>query len=107
MTNRKMGAGPRRIGVDESERIATAAIVHIAANDELLSRFVSVTGIDPAEIRSLVGDRAFLAGVLDFLMGHEPDALAFAEEAQIAPDDVGMARIVLSGGNDPDAWTSI
>lgn len=97
----------RRMGEEEAERIAIAALAHVAGDEELLSRFMAVTGVGPDAIRAAAAERGFLAGVLDFLMGHEPDALDFAERAQIAPDDVGMARVVLSGGADPDPWTSI
>lgn len=98
---------PRRMSGEEAERIAVAALAHIAADEALLTRFMSVTGIEPSDIRAAAGEPSFLAGVLEFLMGHEPDALAFAAEAQVDPDDVGMARVVLSGGADPDPWTSI
>ena len=104
---RRMNDGrPLRMGEEEAERIAVAALAHVAADEELLSRFMSMTGIEPAAIRAAATERGFLAGVLDFLMGHEPDALDFAARSGLAPDEVGMARVVLSGGGDPDPWTS-
>ena len=102
------GAGrPARMSEDEAQRIAVEALMHVARDEALMTRFVSVTGIDPSEIRAAAGQPGFLAGVLEFLMGHEPDAVAFANAAGIAPDDVGMARVVLAGGADPDPWASI
>ena len=91
---------------EEAERIAVAALVHVANDETLMTRFVSVTGVDPADIRSAAGEPGFLAGVLEFLLGHEPDAIAFAHENDLPPEDVGRARVVLVGGN-PDPWSSI
>ena len=92
---------------DEAQRIAVAALLHVASDEALMTRFISITGIDPGEVRRMAADPAFLAGVLEFLLGHEPDAVAFAEEASVAPEDVGTARVVLSGGTNPDPWQSV
>ena len=97
----------RRISEEEAQRIAIGALVHIANDDALMSRFVSVTGIAPGDIRAAANEPGFLAGVLDFLLGHEPDAVAFASEFGVPPEDVGLARVALIGGTDPDPWTSI
>ena len=94
------------MGQDEAERIAIAALGHVATDETLMSRFLSVTGIDPGDIRAAASDPAFLAGVLDFLLGHEPDAVAFAAQNDLPPEDVMRARASLVGGT-PDPWLSI
>ena len=104
--NRKMGFGERRMGADEAERIAIAALAHLAGNDDLMMRFLSVTGITATEIRAAAADPGFLAGVLDFLLGNEPDAVAFAHEHSLPPEDLMRARAALGGGV-ADPWLSI
>lgn len=99
-----MAPSPTMSG-DEAERIAIAALGHVAADETLMSRFLSITGIEPGDIRAAAADPGFLAGVLDFLLGHEPDAVAFATEHSLAPEDVLRARAVLTGGT-PDPWLS-
>ena len=94
------------MSADEAERIAIAALGHVASNETLMTRFLSVTGIDPGGIRAAAADPGFLAGVLDFLLGHEPDAVAFAAEHSLPPEDVLRARAVLAGGA-PDPWLSV
>ena len=98
--------GMGAMGADEAERIAILALGHVASDETLMTRFLAVTGIDPGEIRKAAADPGFLAGVLDFLLGHEPDAVAFATENQLAPEDLMRAKARLGGGG-PDPWLSI
>lgn len=86
---------------DEAEAIAVRAIAHIAADDDRLGRFLALTGLEPDGLRAAAREPSFLASVLDHLAGHEPDLLAFASEAGVAPEKVAAARLVLSG---PDRW---
>ena len=105
--NPKMGFGEKRMGADEAERIAIAALAHMAGNDDLMMRFLSVTGITAGEIRAAAADPNFLAGVLDFLLGHEPDAIDFAHAHSLPPEDLMRARAALGGGGAPDPWLSV
>ena len=86
---------------EEAEAIAIQAVAHIAADEDRLSRFLALTGLEPDGLRAAAREPGFLASVLDHLAGYEPDLLAFAEEARIAPEKVAAARLVLSG---PDHW---
>ena len=94
------------MSAEEAQRIAIGALVHVANDETLLTRFVSVTGIDPGQMREAASEPGFLAGVLDFMLGHEPDVVAFATEFGVPPEDVAAAYIVLLGSNDPNPWTS-
>jgi hypothetical protein len=55
-------------------------------------RFLDITGLTPAGLRSAVGDTATQRAVLDFLCGHEPDLVAAAESLGIEPAQLAAAR---------------
>ena len=84
--------GPLVRNAEEAEAVALKAIAFIAADEELLPRFVALTGCGADEIRARIGDPAFLGGVLDFILGDEPTLLAFAEAAELAPETPMAAR---------------
>jgi hypothetical protein len=81
--------------------LAIAALGFIADDPERLGRFLSLTGIDPRAIRVAAGESDFLLGVLDHLAGDESLLLAFAQENEIDPDEVRVARSVLAGHEEP------
>ena len=86
--------------VDEgADLIAIQALGHIASQDALLTRFMSVTGVEPGDFRRLATERSFLTAVLDFLAGHEPDLLDFAEALGQPPERVIEARHRLAGAD--------
>jgi len=99
----RFGHGSRRDAPnrEEAESIAVQAVAHIAADEDRLGRFLALTGLDPGGLRAVAREPGFLASVLDHLAGYEPDLLAFAAEAGIAPERIAAARLVLSG---PDRW---
>ncbi len=87
-------------GREDAEQVAIAALGFIAGNAGLLSRFVAVTGIEPSRIRTAAVEPGFLAGVLNFVLAHEPTLLEFAQETGIKPESVGRALRMLPSGND-------
>ena len=87
-------------GADEgAELIAIQALGHIASDDELISRFMAVTGTEPGDFRRLAEERAFLVAVLDFLGAHEPDLVGFADALGQPPERVMEARHRLAGAD--------
>ncbi|MCF3643259.1 DUF3572 domain-containing protein, partial [Rhizobium sp. TRM95111] len=60
------------------------------------SRFLALTGVEPAAVRGAVGDPGFLAGLVDFVMGHEPTLMAFCAATGIRPETVQRAHARLS-----------
>ena len=92
-------ANPRQTH-EGAEEIAVAALGFVAADPALLARFLSITGIDPQAIRKAAGEPGFLAGVLQFVIAHEPTLIAFAENAAIDPASVAQAMRNLPQGDD-------
>ena len=71
--------------------MSVEALTFLAEDDEQISRFVALTGIDPGEIRHLVGKTEFLAAVLDYIASDESLLLAFAANRNIAPERIARA----------------
>ncbi len=84
----------------DAEALAVSALVFVANDPVLLPRFLAITGIDASAIRDAAREPGFLAGVLRFILAHEPTLLAFADQENIAPGKVGAALRALPTGDD-------
>ena len=84
---------------EAAEALAVQALNFLATEPERLSRFLGVTGLDPASIRQAAGESGFLAGVLAYLAENEQLLVAFAAEAGVKPGAVDRARHLLAGGD--------
>ena len=92
-------------GESGPEAVAVAALSWIAANDDMRDRFLALTGIEAGQIRRAAEEPGFLAGVLDFLLAHEPSLMAFCNDTETDPEVVQRAREELMG--DPgNEWLS-
>ncbi|BCG94314.1 hypothetical protein MesoLj131a_31780 [Mesorhizobium sp. 131-2-1] len=85
---------------EEAEALAIRALGFVAADPELLPRFLAITGIEAQSIRRAASEPGFLAGVLQFILAHEPTLLRFAEETGTPPAAVGKALRALPLGSD-------
>ncbi|MTI10878.1 DUF3572 domain-containing protein [Curvivirga aplysinae] len=85
---------------EQAEQLAASALSWIAQDPDRLGRFLAICGVGPAEIRERVGDPAFMGGILDFLLAHEPDLIEFAEWAGVEPSFPMQIRPALPGGED-------
>ena len=114
----EMQGGAAEARREMAETLAIEALGFIAAEPDSLARFLAASGISPATLRRAAADPAFLAGILDFLLGDEPLLLAFASRAGIPPERIGEARIdqdhdgsaehvAEEGGPPPDASRSM
>ena len=83
-----------------AEDTAIAALAVIAADPALLPRFLAITGIEAQAIRNAAREPGFLAGVLQFVVAHEPTLMAFAENTGIEPAAVLKAMRALPQGDD-------
>lgn len=85
---------------DEAHLIAIRALSFVAGDPTLLPRFLALTGIEGHQIRQAASEPGFLAGVLGFILAHEPTLLAFAEAEKLPPASVAQAKRALPGGGD-------
>ncbi|HEX2020146.1 MAG TPA: DUF3572 domain-containing protein [Aurantimonas sp.] len=83
-------------GREAADLVAVQALAFIAADRPLLDRFLAVTGINVADLRAAAATPGFLAGVLDFVLAHEPTLMAFAADQALDPARVAAAREALS-----------
>ena len=91
-------AGPDGKGVPDPETLALLALAHVVGDEALLPRFLALSGIASDELRDRAQDPVLLGAVLDFLLAHEPDLVAFAEAQNLPPTAVARARRALPGG---------
>lgn len=89
---RQRAAAPPKLTDQDAETIALKAVGFIVGDPDLLPRFVDLTGCGADELRAHLGDRTFLAAVLDFILGDEAATLRFAEHEDIAPETPMLAR---------------
>lgn len=83
----------------DAESLAIQALAFVASDPELLPRFLAITGIEASAIRRAAGEPGFLAGVLEFILAHEPTLMKFSEETGIAPASVAAALRALPFGD--------
>jgi hypothetical protein len=83
--------------VDSAQSLAVTALGFIAADSDRLSRFLSLTGLGPDNLRTAAADPAFLGSVLDYLIADEALLVAFAADASVKPEAVARAHFVLRG----------
>jgi hypothetical protein len=77
-----------------AEETAVSVLGWLAGEPDLLSRFLALTGIRTDQLRRAADEPDFLAGLLDFLMEHEPTLMAYCAATGSKPEDVaGAARV--------------
>jgi hypothetical protein len=86
--------------VDSAQSLAVSALAFIAADSDRLSRFLSLTGLGPENLRTAAADPAFLGSVLDYLVADEKLLVEFAADASVKPEAVARAYAVLRGPNE-------
>ena len=72
--------------------LALRALAATLADQRLAERFLSLSGIDPPDMRQRAADPALLVALLTFLEAHEPDLVAVAAEIGFKPEALVSAR---------------
>jgi hypothetical protein len=86
-------------GHDAAEALALQAVAMIAADEDLLPRFLALTGCGLDELRVRLAEPEFLGAVLDFVLESDETAQKLAELAGIQPETLLLARSKLPGGS--------
>ncbi|MGL4526453.1 MAG: DUF3572 domain-containing protein [Aestuariivirga sp.] len=84
-----------KMTIQSAEHLATAALLFLAEDEERLGGFLATSGIDPATIREVAAEPAFLAGVLSYLMQDESLLLAFSANRGLPPALIAEAHQTL------------
>jgi hypothetical protein len=74
-----------------AEDTAVAVLGWLANEPDMLSRFLALSGVQPGQMRDAVNDPGFLAGMLEFLMQHEPTLMEFCQATDTRPEVVVAA----------------
>ncbi len=82
---------------DDAEAMALRALRFLVSDDTNWARFEAITGVDLQSARELAGDSEFQAGVLEFLLQHEPTLMVFCSNENIPPERPARAYHVLAG----------
>ena len=82
----------------ESENIAAQAFYFLCDERGRIERFLRLTGLDAADLPELAGERSFLTGVLDHLLGDEALLLTFCANRGIEPEAIAAANRQLNRG---------
>jgi hypothetical protein len=83
--------------VEAAESLALQALAFLAADERRLGALLAQAGWTLAELRDAAQEAHVLAGILDFLMSHEPFLLAFSAESGHGPELIAKARRALPG----------
>lgn len=81
----------------EPQEIAISILGWLASEPDILSRFLNLSGLQVDMFRTMIHDTGFLAGLIDFVMNHEPDLMAFCAQSGHSPEDVTRAWHHYSG----------
>jgi hypothetical protein len=81
----------------DPQALAVKVLAWLANDPDLLSRFLALSGLSAGELRRAAGDPGFDAGLLDFVMAHEPTLIAFCEANDLKPETVAAAWARISG----------
>jgi hypothetical protein len=91
-----VGKSPSKDRKEAATALSVAALGFLAAEPERLERFLALTGLGPQSLRAAAREPSFLIGVLEHVAGDETLLLAFADEGEIDPQDVGRALEALA-----------
>jgi len=86
---------------EDAEALALRALVWTLAEPDRAMRLLSVTGLEPDDLRARAGDPVVLSAALGFLENHEPDLIACADSLGVKPEALVRARATL----DPAAFS--
>lgn len=87
------------MSANDPQDTAIQVLGWLASEPELLSRFLALSGLEASNLRAAAAQPGFLAGVLSFLMTHEPTLIRYCEATGTRPETVARAWQALGGGD--------
>ncbi|MCE4225533.1 DUF3572 domain-containing protein [Methylobacterium sp. C25] len=78
-------------GDQGTESLALEVLVWLAGDEDRLFPFLQASGLNPGTVRESARDPAFLAAVLDHVMGDETLLLACADALDVKPETIATA----------------
>lgn len=89
--------------MSDAEDTAIQVVGWLAGQPDLLGRFLALSGLTADGLRAASTEPGFLAGVLAFLMNHEPTLMAFCQDTGTEPRQVASAHrtLALDDGYEP------
>ncbi len=81
----------------EAEEIAIRALSFLAGDPERISRFMALSGMDPADIAENASSAFFQTALLEHLLSDETLLLTFCGNENIAPELIAPAHHILGG----------
>jgi uncharacterized protein DUF3572 len=84
------------IDADYAAAISLKVLAFLAQNSQRLARFLNLTGVEPAALRTLALEREFQSAVLEHMLGDENMVIEFCAIEAIDPAIPAAALQVLS-----------
>lgn len=82
---------------EAAEMLAIDVFSWLAGQPEAIGRFLSLTGIDPGQVRSAATQPGFFGAVLDFVCRDETMLVACAAETGVKASRIAAAARTLNG----------
>lgn len=86
-----------RMTTEQAETIALQALAFLVKDEELLSHFLTQSGLTPQDLKTHFQDSELLGGVLDAFLADDALLLAFCNTVSLSPETLVMARRALPG----------
>ncbi len=85
------------LGRAAAEALALHAVAIMVADEDLLSRFLAITGSGIGDLRDRIGDPDFLGAVLDLVLEDDATVHKVAAAAGVGVESILAARTQLPG----------
>ncbi len=81
----------------DPEALALNAVAFIIDDEQLISRFLSVSGLSPNDMRKNLQRPETMAAIVDFLLEDEQALVQFCQDYNLPPEKIWQARLKLPG----------
>jgi len=90
---------------EADETLALRLVGWIVSDSVRADRMLALTGLAPDDLRESLGHPATLGALMDFVIGHEPDLLACAQDLEVPPGAlIATRRRLASGDAQGEEW---